>query len=214
MHHDAHYFESQKHARHSHHADHFHGSTRRIFLAFLLSFAFSIIEFIGGLFTGSVAILSDSVHSFGDALSTGISCIFEYLDHRHSHTHERYSRMGAIFTTVVLFIASAILIYEAIERIITPAEVNYDGMILFAILGIIFNFFATLITRHGDSLNQKIVSLHMLEDCLTWVAVLIGAIVMRLTGIAIIDSILSIIVALVTLYYAFRNIILLRSPRK
>lgn len=205
MHSHASHFEYYKHdgggGKHSHDAH----SARRIFLAFLLSLVFSITEFIGGLLTGSVAITSDSVHSFGDAISTGISCLFEYLDRRHHHSHKRYSLIGACLTTAVLFLASAVLIYEAIERIANPAEVNYDGMIIFAILGIIFNFLAALITRHGHGLNQKSVNLHMTEDCLSWIAVLLGAIVMRLTGIHLIDPILSIGVAIFILYHTLKN---------
>lgn len=227
MHSHAQHFEYHKHAAASGrerdaHTIHAHGvhtaasahSTRRIFLAFLLSLVFSIIEFIGGFLTGSVAITSDSVHSFGDALSTGISCLFEYLDHRHHHSHERYSRLGAIFTTIVLFAASGILIYEAITRILDPAEVNYDGMIIFALFGILFNLLATLVTRHGHSLNQRSVNLHMLEDCLSWVAVLAGAVVMRLTGIHLIDPLLSLGVATFILYHTIKNTrLLLATPR-
>ena len=80
-------------------------------------------------------------------------------------------------------------------------------MIILAILGVIINLGAAYFTKEGDSLNQKAVNLHMLEDVLGWVVVLIGAILMHFTDIAIIDSILSILVALFIFYNAFKNII-------
>ena len=76
---------------------------------------------------------------------------------------------------------------------------------LFAVLGVLFNLLAALATRKGESFNQKTVNLHMLEDTFSWIAVLIGAIVMKLTGVHLIDPILSIAIALYILYRAIRN---------
>ena len=174
---------------------------RNILVAFLLNIAFSIFEFVGGIFTGSVAIISDSIHDIGDSLSIGISFFLEKKskkkpDDKYTYGYIRYSVMGGAITTVILLLGSILVIYNAIKRIINPVEINYNGMIIFAIIGVVVNFLAAYFTREGDSLNQKSVNLHMLEDVLGWVVVLIGAIIMRFTNIAIIDSILSILVAL------------------
>ena len=98
------------------------------------------------------------------------------------------------------------MIYEAIQRIADPVEVNYDGMIIFAIIGLVINSIASYVTRDGDSLNQKSVNLHMLEDVLGWAVVLIGSIVMKFTGIAVIDPILSLGVATFILIEAAKNL--------
>ena len=98
------------------------------------------------------------------------------------------------------------MIYEAIQRIADPVKVNYDGMIIFAIIGLVINSIASYVTRDGDSLNQKSVNLHMLEDVLGWAVVLIGSIVMKLTGIAVIDPILSLGVAIFILIEAAKNL--------
>ena len=169
-----------------------------------------ILEFIGGAFTNSVAIISDSVHDMGDALSIGISYFLEKKskkkpDEKHTYGYIRYSVLGSTITTVILLVGSILVIYNAILRIINPVEINYDGMIIFAVFGVIINFAAAYFTREGDSLNQKSVNLHMLEDVLGWVVVLIGAILMRIFDITYIDPILSICVAVFILINAYKN---------
>ncbi len=184
---------------------------RNILIAFLLNLAFSIFEVIGGIFTGSVAIISDAVHDFGDALSIGIAFLLEKKskrqpDEKHTYGYVRYSLIGGLITTVILLVGSAVVIYNAVGRIISPVPINYDGMIVFAIVGAVVNLFAAFFTRDGESLNQKAVNLHMLEDVLGWIVVLIGAIVMRFTDISVIDPILSVCVAVFILVNALRNL--------
>ena len=99
-----------------------------------------------------------------------------------------------------------LVIANAIERIINPIKINYNGMLIFAIFGASINFLAAYFTKEGDSLNQKAVNLHMLEDVLGWIVVLIGAIIIKFTKINIIDSILSIGVAIFILVNAVRNL--------
>lgn len=102
-------------------------------------------------------------------------------------------------------VGSVVVIYGAIQRLIDPVSVNYEGMILFAVFGTIVNFVATYFTKDGDSLNQKAVNLHMLEDVLGWIVVLIGAIVMKFTDLVRLDSIMSLCVALFIIINALKN---------
>ena len=183
---------------------------KNIFIAFILNLAFSIFEFLGGIFTNSVAIISDSIHDIGDAMSIGISFFLERKskkkpDEKHTYGYIRYSVLGGLITTVILLTGSIFVIYNSIKRIITPVEINYSGMIIFAIFGVVVNFFAAYFTKDGDSINQKSVNLHMLEDVLGWIVVLIGAIIMQFTDISIIDPIMSIGVALFILISSFKN---------
>ena len=184
---------------------------RNIFLAFILNLAFSIFEFFGGIFTGSVAIISDAIHDIGDAMSIGVSFFLERKskkqpDEKYTFGYARYSVIGSVITTLILLFGSVMVIYNAVVRMISPTEINYDGMIIFAVIGLLINFVAALLTREGGSLNQRAVNLHMLEDVLGWAVVLIGAIVMRLTDISIIDPIMSIGVAIFILINAIRNL--------
>ena len=197
---------------------------RNILIAFILNLIFSVFEFVGGVLTGSVAIVSDAVHDVGDAASIGISFFLEKKskrqpDDKFTYGYARYSVIGSVITTLILLFGSAAVVYNAVGRIIEPTEINYNGMIIFAIVGVLVNFAAALFTREGDSLNQKAVNLHMLEDVLGWAVVLVGAVVMRFTDLAVIDPIMSIGVAVFIFINAIRNLkaaldlFLERTPR-
>ena len=184
---------------------------KNILIAFILNLVFSIFEFVGGIFTGSVAIVSDAIHDIGDAASIGISYFLEKKskqkpDSKYTYGYVRYSVIGSVITTLILLFGSASVIFNAVHKIFNPTEINYNGMIIFAVVGAVVNFGAAYITREGDSLNQKAVNLHMLEDVLGWIVVLIGAVVMRFTDFAIIDPIMSIGVALFILINATKNL--------
>ena len=108
---------------------------KNILIAFILNLAFSIFEFFGGMFTNSVAILSDSIHDMGDALSIGISFFLEKKskkkpDNNYTYGYVRYSVLGGLITTCILMVGSILVIYSSIKRIINPVEVNYKGMII------------------------------------------------------------------------------------
>ena len=185
-------------------------SEKNILIAFILNISFSVFELVGGFITNSVAIMSDAIHDFGDAISIGLSYFLEKKskrnpDNKYTYGYIRYSILGAFITTCILMIGSVILIYGAIERIFQPESINYDGMIVFAIFGTIVNFMAAYFTKGGHSLNQKAVNLHMLEDVFGWLVVLIGAVVMKCTNLQRIDSIMSLCVALFIMINAFKN---------
>ena len=184
---------------------------KNILVAFILNLAFSIFEFVGGTLTNSVAIISDSIHDIGDSLSIGISYFLEKKskkkpDEKYTYGYVRYSVIGSIITTTILLVGSVLIIYNAIKRLIKPVEINYNGMIIFAVIGVAVNFIAAYFTKEGHSLNQKSVNLHMLEDVLGWIVVFIGAIIMKFTDISLIDPILSVLVAVFILTNALKNL--------
>lgn len=180
----------------------------KILTAFLLNLFFCIFEFIGGSITGSVAIFSDSVHDLGDAVSIGISYFLERKSSRTSDKKEseHYSRTGGIVTSGVLVVGSVIAILNAVIRLFNPTELNYDGMLIFAVVGVIVNSAAAVVTHGGGNMNIRAVNLHMLEDVLGWVTVLIGAAVMKLTGFSYLDPIMSIGVSAFILVSAVKNL--------
>ena len=186
-------------------------SEKNILIAFILNLTFSVVEFIGGIFTNSVAIISDSIHDMGDAASIGISYFLEKKskkqpDKTYTYGYLRYSVIGSIITVLILLVGSITVVINAVKRILNPQEINYDGMIILAVIGVTVNFLAAYFTGHGKSLNQKAVNLHMLEDVLGWAVVLIGAIVMRFTDFRLIDPILSICVAVYIFVHAFSHL--------
>lgn len=184
---------------------------KSILIAFILNLVFSVIELIGGIFTGSVAILSDSVHDIGDAVSIGLSYFLERKsrnqpDENYTYGYKRFSLLGSFITTVILLVGSLTVLVSAVRRIFNPVEINYNGMIVFALAGVVINSAAAYFTSGGDSLNKKAVNLHMLEDVLGWIAVLAGSVVMRFTDFALIDPLMSAGISLFITVRALANI--------
>lgn len=185
-------------------------SQKRILIAFILNLFFAVFEFIGGALTGSVAIISDSLHDLGDSVSIGLSYILEKKskkepDDKYTFGYGRYSVLGSLIMMVILIVGSVFVIIHSCDRIIHPVEIDYNGMLLFAVFGMGVNFVAAIATRGDGSLNQKAVSLHMFEDVLGWGAVLLGAVLMKFTDITYIDPIMSIGIAIFLLVHAFKN---------
>ena len=185
-------------------------STGNIKVAFFLNLFFTLIEFIGGFYTNSLAIMSDAVHDLGDSLSLGLSWYFQKLstkkpNAKYSYGYKRFSLLGAIINSVVLIIGSIFIIKEAIPRVITPETTNANGMMWLAILGIIVNGAAVFKLKKGSSINERVVTLHLLEDVLCWVAVLIASIVMQFWDVPVLDPILSLLIAAFVLFNVFKN---------
>lgn len=184
---------------------------KNILIAFFLNLSFSIIELVGGIFTGSVAIISDAVHDVGDAVSIGVSYLLERKskkapDENYTFGYVRYSVIGGFITVCILLVGSVAVIINAVEKMFNPTQINYDGMILFAIFGAVVNLIAAKVTHDGESINQKAVNLHMLEDVLGWIVVLIGAVIMRFTDFKLIDPIMSIGVAAFIIVNAVKHL--------
>ena len=184
-----HSHEGHSHAGHNHsHGD----SAKNLGIAFFLNLGFAVIEIIGGVWTNSVAIISDAVHDFGDAFSIGVSFFLErYSKKRRTRTftygYKRFSTLGALINSIVLLVGSVFVFMETIPRLFHPAEVNYSGMMWLAIAGLAVNGFAALRLMKGNSISQRAVMLHLLEDVLGWLAVLVGSLVIRYTGWYFID---------------------------
>lgn len=185
--------------------DHHHDSGDNLKVAFFLNLGFTIIEIIGGILTNSIAILSDALHDFGDTASLGLAWYFEKLSGRdrtdqHTYGFKRFRLLGSLVTGFVLVVGLIFVLWNAIGRLINPESVNAPGMMALAILGILVNGAAVLRVKKGSSLTEQVVSWHLLEDTLGWAAVLIGAGIMAIWDVPIIDPILSICISLFILW--------------
>ncbi len=195
---------------HSHGHDHHHHAVGNIKVAFLLNTGFAILELFGGLYTNSIAILSDSLHDFGDSLSLGLSYYFQKKsikerDETFSYGYRRFSLLGAFINSLVLVVGSIFIIQELIQRFIHPEPSDAKGMLIFALIGVAVNGAAMLRLRKGTSINERVVSLHFIEDILGWVAVLIGSIVMLFVDVPLLDPILSLGITCFILFNIYRN---------
>ena len=195
---------------HTHDHSHHH-SEGNVKVAFFLNLAFTVIEIIGGLYTNSLAILSDALHDLGDSLSLGLSWYFQKLSKKgstktFSYGYKRFSLLGAVINSVVLIVGSIFILTKAIPGLFNPGEADAEGMIYLAILGVIVNGAAVFKLRKGESLNEKVVSLHLLEDVLGWAAILVGSIIMKFVNAPIIDPLLSVLISMYVLFNVYKNL--------
>lgn len=192
---------------HHHHHDHHHehSSDENLRVAFFLNVLFTLAEIIGGLLVNSVAILSDAVHDLGDSISLGLAWFLnnkskQKPDRKYSFGYARFSLLGALFNSIVLIVGSAFVVREAIERLISPEFADPNGMLIFAILGIVVNGYAAWKVNKGNTLNEKVISWHLIEDVLGWSAILVTAIVLQFVYVWWLDPVLSITITLYILY--------------
>ena len=200
-------------------------NTKNMFIIFILNIAFAILEGVGGIYTGSFAIISDAIHDFGDALSIGCAYLMERLaakkeNEQFSYGYSRFSILSSVIITLILIIGAISSFVGAVHRLIMPVPVNYTGMFVIACIGVVTNLVAYFLIHGFNSLNQKALRLHLLEDVLGWVMVLVGAILMKYTNWYWIDAIVSmiisiiILVAAISLFVQSMNVFLLKTPSK
>ena len=194
-----------------HHHHHQHESTENIKTAFFLNFSFTILEIIGGIWTNSSAILSDALHDLGDSISLGLAWFMDKYskkeaDHKFSFGYSRFSLLAAFINSLVLIIGSILILVQAVPRIFAPEPVNKMGMLVFSLTGITINGIAFLRLRRGNSINEEVVSWHLLEDVLGWMAILIVSIVLIFVDLYILDPLLSVLITIYILYNVSKNI--------
>jgi cobalt-zinc-cadmium efflux system protein len=196
---------------HHHHSNERDRATHNLLLALVLNLGFACIEFVGGMLTNSVAILSDALHDFGDAFSLGFAWYLQKIagkprDEYYSYGYRRFSLLGALVVSSVLLIGVALVIRESIERLMRPEPADAKGMLYLALLGVAINGFAALQVKKGASLNERAVYLHLLEDVLGWVAVLFGSVAMLFFKLPWLDPVLSLGIAAFILFNVFCNL--------
>lgn len=198
-------------AHEHHHHQHDHSDVKNIKVAFFLNLSFTVFELIGGIFTNSIAILSDAVHDLGDSLSLGLAWYFQKVAKKgssktYSYGYKRYSLLGAIINAIVLVVGSTFVLSEAIPRVFHPQNTYAEGMFFLAIIGVLVNGAAVFRLKKGKSLNEKVVSLHLFEDVLGWVAILIGSIIMYFFDVPVLDPLMSIAISFFVLYNVYKNL--------
>jgi len=191
--------------------EHHHEDVKNIKVAFFLNLFFTLFEIAGGFFTNSMAILSDAVHDLGDCLSLGMAWYFQKIsrkrsDNSFSYGYKRFSLLGAIINSIVLTVGSIFILTEAIPRIFHPEKTQAAGMFFLAIVGVLVNVLEFFRLKKVSSLNERVVSLHFLEDVLGWVAILVGAIIMYFFNVPLIDPVLSVGIAMFILFNVYKNI--------
>jgi cobalt-zinc-cadmium efflux system protein len=209
-----HHGHAHDHAEHGH--AHNHAVVGDLRVALGINVLFTAIELVGGLLTNSVAIIADAVHDLGDSVTLGIALAMERIAGRQrspelTFGYRRFSTLGALMTGLVLLVGAVTVLIHTIPRLLEPEAVDTGGMIVLAVVGVAMNAFAALRLSRSGSMNAKAAFLHLMEDVFGWVAVLIGAIAIRLWGFFWLDPLLSVGI---NVYIVFRAVpILLQALR-
>ena len=200
---------------------HHHTHTKGLSIAFWLNLLFSIVEVAGGIFTNSTAIIADAFHDFMDAMAIGAAVWLEKVSAKKrtpkfTYGYKRFSLLAAVGLSVFILVGAVLMCIAAVRSFFHPEPVNSSGMLWIAVLGLIVNGVAFLRIKkddehhhahgHSHSHNSRAVMLHLLEDVLGWVAVLIGAVVIYFTNWYWIDGVLTLAIALFVGYNAIRNL--------
>ena len=192
-------------------------------LLFFLNLSFAIIEWIGGFWTNSIAIISDAIHDLGDSLAIGLAYVFEKVskkkaNEKYTYWYARFSILWALITVLILIIGSFFILKNAIIRFSNPSEINSVWMLILAVIGLLINWFAARKTAKWEWLNEKAITLHLLEDVLGRAAVLVWSILIYFFHWNFIDSLLSIWICVFILINACKllkwvvNIFLEKTP--
>jgi cobalt-zinc-cadmium efflux system protein len=189
---------------HNHHVD-------NLRLAFFLNLGFAIFEFGGGLWTNSIALMAGALHDFGDAITLAVSWHLERVSKKeknakYSYGYQRFSLLSAVISAIVLITGAVFVLFEAIPRLITPEHSNAQGMVVFAVIGIAINGIAVLRIRNGKNMNARMITWHLVDDVLSWAAVLIMSLVLLIADIHILDPILSLLITTFVLYNVVKNL--------
>lgn len=192
---------------HGHMHTHHHGGDN-IGSAFFINALFTVIEIFGGLFTNSTAILSDAIHDLGDTISLALAWILEKKSalpesNKFTYGYSRYSVIGSLINIVILSIGTFVVLINSIPRLFNPEPVNSQGMLILSIIGVIMNGIAILKVKDGNKTSEKVATLHLLEDVLGWMSVLVVSVIMLFIDLPILDPMLSIGISI----YMIKNII-------
>ncbi len=184
---------------------------KRILAAFFLNAGFTLVEIAGGLLTNSTAILADAGHDLGDSFALAQAWYFERLAGRrgegaYTYGYRRFSLLGGLITTVLMLASSLFVLARAVPRLTRPDHSDAQGMVVLAVVGIAVNALAMRRLGKETGLSARTVALHLLEDVLGWVAVLIVAVVLLFRDVPILDPLLAILITVYVLGRAVRNL--------
>ena len=179
---------------------------------FFMNLIFNIIVIVGGLATNSMAILADCIHDMSDTISIALAWALERVAQKnstdkYSYGYQRFSILGAVIISVFVIVMAFIILKEAIPRLFAPEGVDAGGMLLVAIVGIIFKSISVHRLHKGETFNEKAILFHQLGDVFEWVAILILSLVLMFwDGAPYLDPFVSIGIALWLIFNLGRNL--------
>jgi cobalt-zinc-cadmium efflux system protein len=198
---------------HHHHAGHHHGEStalRNIRFVLFLNLGFAAFELLGGWYFNSVAVIADAIHDLGDAATLGLALVLERFANRaatqkFSYGFRRLSLLSAVATAVVLVVGATLVAVHAVGRLAEPSAPVPEGMMLMAVIGLAVNGYAAWLLLRGRTMNEKVLSWHLLEDVAGWFVVFIAGAVIYAGGPVWIDPAISLLLCGVIIFGVFRT---------
>lgn len=183
------------------HNHHHAKASGNLLYVFILNIFFNVVVIVGGILTNSVAILADSLHDLSDTISVGLAWVLEKIsqkdsDNKYTYGYKRFSILGAVITSVFVVIISVVVIFEALSRLFTPVSPDAGGMLIVAILGIVFKGLSAYKLHGGETFNEKAILYHVLGDIFVWIGVLVVSVIIIFADLTFLDPLISIIVSL------------------
>ncbi len=178
----------------------------------MINLAFVGIELVGGFYAGSFAIIADAVHDLGDSLTLFLAWILEKVSNKQatknfSYGYKRLSLLSSVLVSGILIVGSSVILFHSWHNLDKTTLPNSSIMLALAILGILFNGWAFLTLKKGESFNEKAIALHMLEDLLGWLSILIAAVLLMFFNWYWLDVFMAMAIATFTIYNATRNLV-------
>ena len=181
-----------------------HSAVRNVGIAFVLNLAFAIIELVGGFLTNSTAVMSNAIHDLSDSISLGLAFFFERIaqrrpDNQFSFGYRRLSLLSAFISGLGILVASIAVLFYTIPALSNPTTPHTQGMLALALFGVVVNGVAALRLKKGRTINEQMLTWHLIEDALTWAAVLIVSIVMMFFDVPLLDPLLSLFIIVIVM---------------
>jgi len=179
---------------------------------FFMNLAFNIIVIIGAIATNSMAILADFIHDASDTISIAIAWILEKVSQKdssdnYSYGYQRFSILGAVIISVFVIFMAFVILSEAIPRLFAPEGVDASGMLLVAIVGLVFKFLSVYRLHGGETFNEKAIFFHQLGDIFEWLTILVLSIILILgVDVPYLDALVSIGIAFWLIFNLGRNL--------
>jgi len=197
-------------ANHEHHSN---KGVKNLFLSILLNTIITLAEFIGGLISGSLSLLSDAGHNFSDVISLTLGYVGERFSHKkpdykHTFGFKRIKVFTALINAITLIVLAILIVIEGFDKLNKPSVISINIMLSIGFIGLLGNLFSILLlhSHKNKNINMKAAYLHLFYDTISSVIVIISGIIIYFTKFYVFDIIASLIIAIMMFISGYKII--------
>lgn len=190
------------HEHHHHHTEVSHKTVGLLLVSFSINMLLSIVEFVGGIIAGSIALIGDALHNTSDALSILVAVIafkigYKKADTKYTYGFKRAEVIGGFINLILLFISGCYLVVEGIERLIKPENIQGEMIIWISVLALVIDAATAKISHHDahHSHNMKMLFIHNLADAFGSIGVILSGVCVLIWGAYWVDGVIALVIA-------------------